>query len=239
MPGISFAVMTHNEIPQFHWMMEALAPAFAIIDEIVVIDDFSSPVCVDAIRSYEDKTPLRFYQRALNKNFAKQRNYMKAMCRGDLIFFLDPDEIPTRAVAMGLPAILNMMQTLDIDACTLPRRNVVYEASLPLHPSKIDLKGPDVLEDFLEDQVRILRNLPHLHWTRRLHEYVAGIRRGYHFPHELEFTLLHPKTKAKTTSGNLFYKSIRMRHLSRLKNSIYKRLPWRHPIEWVNASVPF
>src|SRR5436190_15103930 len=119
---------------------------------------------------------------------------MKSMCGGDLIFFLDPDEVPTRQVVTGLPAILNMMETLDIDACTLPRRNIVHEASEPLHPSKIDPKSPSVLQDSWEDQVRLLRNLPHLHWTMRLHEYLTGIRRGYHFPHEVEFALVHAKT---------------------------------------------
>jgi hypothetical protein len=73
----------------------------------------------------------------------------------------------------------------------------------------------------------------------RLNEYLTGIRRGYHFPHEPEFALLHPKTTAAASVGRAFYSSIRMRHLSRMRNSIYKRLPWRRPIEWVSAPVPF
>src|SRR5215468_6962949 len=96
---------------------------------------------------------------------------------------------------------------------------------------------PCILQDFWEDQVRILRNLPHLHWTMRLNEYVTGIRRGYRFPRQTEFALLHPKTTADAKVGRTLYDSIRMRHFSRMKNSIYKRLPWRRQTEWVTAAV--
>src|SRR5207244_2265508 len=90
MAQISVAMMTHNETAEFRWLMEALVPALDVIDEIVVVDDFSGPEFTAAVRELEDTMPLRFFQRALGKNFAAQRNYMKSLCRGRLIFFLDP-----------------------------------------------------------------------------------------------------------------------------------------------------
>jgi glycosyltransferase involved in cell wall biosynthesis len=92
MAGISVALLTHNERAEFEWLMAALRPARDVFEEIVVVDDFSDPDFVAAIRQHQRDLPLRFFQRHLRKNFAAQRNYMKSLCVGRLIFFLDPDE---------------------------------------------------------------------------------------------------------------------------------------------------
>src|SRR6266851_9155144 len=109
MAQISVAMMTHNETAEFRWLMGALVPALDVIDEIVIVDDFG-PEFTPAVRKFEETMPLRFFQRTLGKNFAAQRNYMKSRCRGRLIFFLDPDELPTPRVLRGLPEILRMME---------------------------------------------------------------------------------------------------------------------------------
>jgi len=237
MARISVAMLTHEETAEFRWLMETLLPAREVIDEIVIVDDFSGPDFVAAVRGFEAALPLRFHQRALNKNFAAQRNYMKSLCRGRLIFFLDPDELPTARVLHGLPKILEMMEALDIDACQLPRLNVGLPDDRLVHPLSVDLKD-EALTIVWEDQFRMLRNLPHLRWTMRLNEYLTGVRRGYRFPHTFEYALLHCKTKARQTHQRAFYRSIRMRHLSRMKNSLLKRLPWRRRTQWVAADVP-
>lgn len=237
MVKISVALLTHNEALPFQWLMQSLAPALGVIDEIVVLDDFSDPDCVEIIRRYEDRMPLRFYQRALQKNFAKQRNYLKSLCRGRLIFYLDPDELPSERLVMGLPKVFEMMERFDIDACTLPRINILHDSDQPPHPSEMNL-ADSTYKISWEDQTRILRNLPHLYWTMRLNEYLTGMRRCYRFPHSTDYALLHPKTVQWGLQQRAFYKSIKMRHLSRMRNSIFKRLPWRRPIEWVAAEVP-
>jgi glycosyltransferase involved in cell wall biosynthesis len=234
---ISVALMTHDEKTEFEWLMQALMPALDVIGEIVVVDDFSGPDFVASARQFEKTMPLRFYQRALNKNFAAQRNYMKSLCRGRLIFFLDPDELPQPRVIRGLPQILAMMEAQDIDACQLPRLNVWVEGGELPHPRSVDLNAPG-LTILWEDQTRLLRNLPHLYWTMRLNEYLTGIRRGYRFPHTLDYALLHVKTRERQVRQRVFYRSVHMRHLSRLRNSIFKRLPWRRETEWVAAEAP-
>jgi glycosyltransferase involved in cell wall biosynthesis len=237
MAMISVAMMTHDEAVEFRWLMEALTPALDVIDEIVIVDDFSGPEFTAAVRELEKTMPLRFVQRALGKNFAAQRNYMKSLCRGRLIFFLDPDELPTGRVLRGLPKILEMMEALDIDACQLPRLNVGLPGDRLVHPQSVDLRD-QALAIVWEDQFRMLRNLPHLRWTMRLNEYLTGVRRGYRFPHTFDYALLHCKTRARQTHQRAFYRSIRMRHFSRLKNSLVKRLPWRKDTHWVSADAP-
>ncbi len=237
MAAISVALMTHNETAEFRWLMEALVPALDVIDEIVVVDDFSDAEFIAAVREFEATMPLRFFQRALGKNFAAQRNYMKSLCRGRLIFFLDPDELPTARILRGLPKILQMMEALDIDACQLPRLNVWLPGDRLAHPRSVDLQQQG-LTILWEDQFRMLRNLPHLRWTMRLNEYLTGVRRGYRFPHSLDYALLHCKTQRRQVRQRVFYRSIRMRHLSRMKNSLLKRLPWRPRTQWVAADAP-
>jgi glycosyltransferase involved in cell wall biosynthesis len=237
MTRISLAMLTHDETAEFRWLMQTLLPAREVIDEIVVVDDFSGPEFMDTVREFEKSLPLRFFQRALAKNFAKQRNYMKSLCRGKLIFFLDPDELPTARVLRGLPKILEMMEALDIDACQLPRLNLWIPGERLLDPRSVDLEDKS-LRILWEDQFRMMRNLPHLHWTMRLNEYLAGVRRGYRFPHSRDYALLHCKTQARQDRQWVFYRSIRMRHFSRMKNSVLKRLPWRTKTQWVAAEPP-
>lgn len=235
--SVSVALLTHNEMPQFQWLMQVLTPALPLIHEIVVVDDFSEAACVAAIRSYEEKTPLRFFQRSLGKNFAQQRNYMKSLCRGEFIFYLDPDELPSDEIVLGLPRITEMMRRANIDACTLPRFNFLYEGDQLLHPRSFDLDNLKH-KPLWEDQYRILRNAPDLYWTMPLNEYLTGMRRCYRFPQSLRYALLHPKNIKHGTEQQAFYKSFRWRRLSRYRNSIAKRLPWRPRIAWVVADPP-
>lgn len=235
--GISIALLTHNETAQFHWLMQALAPALPMIDEIVVVDDFSEVGCVAAIRSYEGRIPLRFFQRSLDKNFAQQRNYMKSLCRGDFIFYLDPDELPSDEVVLGLPSIFQMMADADIDACTLPRFNILHESDRPLHPRSLDLNDPSYKVEW-EDQFRLLRNSPKLYWTMPINEYLTGMRRCYRFPQMPRYALLHPKATKYRQKRTEFYQSFGLRRLNRYKNSIAKRMPWRPKIEWIAAEPP-
>jgi glycosyltransferase involved in cell wall biosynthesis len=234
---ISVAMLTHNETAEFRWLMQALLAARDIIDEIIVVDDYSGPEFLAAVSEFKPLLPLQLHQRALNKNFARQRNYMKSLCRGRLIFFLDPDELPSEPLLRTLPAILDFMEKNDIDACELPRLNVWVEGTALPNPLSVDLADPTATI-LWEDQVRLLRNRPGLRWRLRLNEYVVGIRRGYRFPHTMEWALLHVKTKARQARQRVFYKSIQSRHLSRMANSIYKRLPWRKPTQWLALTPP-
>jgi glycosyltransferase involved in cell wall biosynthesis len=209
MSGISIALLTHNESSQFHWLMQTLAPAFPMIEDIVVVDDFSDAECAAGIRSYEGVTPLRFFQRPLSNNFAQQRNYMKSLCRGDVIFYLDPDELPSENVVLGLGKIAEMMARSEIDACTLPRVNILYEGDQPVHPKSLDTNDARNKVHW-EDQFRILRNLPQLYWTMPLNEYLTGMRRCYRFPQEPRYALLHPKSAKQATTQRRFYQSFKL-----------------------------
>ncbi len=233
----SLAMMTHNETAELRWLLDALRPGQGVIDEIVVVDDYSDPDCIAAIHAFGAHFPLRFHQRALERNFGAQRNFMKSLCRGELILFLDPDELPSPKVLKGLPRILEMMDELDVDVCELPRLNILIDTEEPVDPRGLDL-GAANLSVSWEDQVRILRNRPHLYWTRHLHETVVGYDRGYRFPRSLDYALLHGKTRRRKARQYAFYKTVHGRYVDRFKHSVRKRLGLLPAIEWVPAEPP-
>lgn len=219
--SISVAVMTHNETQEFKWLMAALEPARAIIDEIVVVDDFSDDEFVETVRSFEKTWPIRFFQRHLNKNFAAQRNFAMAQCRGRLVLFPDADELPSKRVLLGLPKLLAWMERENVDACYLPRLNVVVPGNDM--PDPFQTVDNAVFSNW-EDQIRILRKLPKLRFVRRVDELLAGIDRAYKFPHTKDFVLLHAKTTTRIERQQSFYRSIHLAAtLSKHWNSIAKR----------------
>lgn len=202
--------------------MAALEPARAVIDEIIVVDDFSGSEFVETVKSFGKTWPIRFFQRRLNKNFAAQRNFAMAKCRGRLILFPDADEIPSRRVLMGLPDLLAWMESNDIDACYLPRLNVMVPGNDLGEPLRT--LDDNTLYSTWEDQVRIMRNLRKLRFVRRVDELLAGIGRAYKFPHTKDFVLLHAKTSTRIRQQQQFYRSICLSTmLSKHWNSIAKR----------------
>lgn len=223
---ISVVVMTHNETQEFQWLMRALEPARGVIGEVVIVDDYSNADFLAVIRSYETNWPIRLFQRRLRQNFAAQRNFAKAQCRGRLILFPDADELPSTRLLLGLPELLAWMEAHNIDACTLPRFNIAFDGAVLPDPAGIDLADP-ALNATWEDQIRILRNLPDLRWTRRLHEYLIGARRIYKFPRSFDYVLIHAKTLRKVMKQRQFYRSLLTRHLSRHINSVVKRFGLR------------
>lgn len=81
---ISAVVLTKNEEKNIEKCLEALSWC----DEIVVIDDYSEDKTADMAK----KKKARVYQRRLEANFAKQRNYGLEKAKGEWILFIDADE---------------------------------------------------------------------------------------------------------------------------------------------------
>jgi glycosyltransferase involved in cell wall biosynthesis len=218
-PQISVAVLTHNETQEFKWLMRSLEAAKHLIDEIVIVDDYSSAEFVALVQGYKLTWPIKFFQRRLNKNFAVQRNFAKSQCSGRLILFPDADELPSKRILTGLPSLLSWMERENIDACYLPRLNVSLRGALR-DPMSLDIKQEP---HTWEDQVRILRNLPKLKWVKRIDEGLSGVESLYKFPRTNEFALLHVKTETRSEQQMAYYRTIRMRSLTKHWNSIAKR----------------
>jgi glycosyltransferase involved in cell wall biosynthesis len=233
-PQISVAVLTHNETQEFKWLMRSLEAAKHLIDEIVIVDDYSSHEFVALVQAYKLTWPIKFFQRRLNKNFAAQRNFAKSKCSGRLILFPDADELPSQRILTGLPSLLSWMESESIDACYLPRLNVTLPGPMR-DPLLLDWKTEP---HTWEDQVRIIRNLPRLKWVKRVDEGLSGVEMVYKFPRTEEFALLHVKTSARCEQQQAFYRSMWMRSLTKHWNSIAKRTFRRERSRVVAVSPP-
>jgi glycosyltransferase involved in cell wall biosynthesis len=84
MTGISAVIITKNEGKRIRRCLENLA----WVDEIVVVDSFSSDDTYEICRHYTD----RVYRREFD-NFENQRNYAIDIATGEWIFSVDADEV--------------------------------------------------------------------------------------------------------------------------------------------------
>lgn len=114
------------------------------------------------------------------KNFAERRNELNRLCKGDWIFQLDPDEIPT------VPLLEFVCNTLIADfpgkaeqvlpeAFAIARENVVSE----MPPEYAQQQGWTV--DYLgrvnwpDYQIRLYLNDPTIFWVKPVHETLCQV----------------------------------------------------------------
>jgi glycosyltransferase involved in cell wall biosynthesis len=108
---ISAIVLTKNEEKNIKKCLKSL---HQLVDEIIVIDDFSHDKTVKIAQDLGAKV----YQRKLNNDFSCQRNFGLQKAKGKWVFFLDADE----RVSSRLKA--EILKNLDI---TLYDRGKLYQ----------------------------------------------------------------------------------------------------------------
>jgi len=231
MARISIALMTHNEHRELGWLMAQLARHRDGFDEIVVVDDRSDPAFQALLERLRETLPITVYRRALDRNFAAQRSFLFARCRGEVIFWLDPDELPARLLLESLRGLADRLCRERLDAVSVPRANLVRDAAHEAPPA--DLAAAMTSETVVwERQPRIVRRRDGIRWTGRVHERLLGLERGLALPAGPDYALLHAKTRARQEAQNRFYRSIRLRHLDKLAKSLTKRLGRARPVAW-------
>lgn len=91
---ISAVVLAKNEEKRIIDCLESLYWC----DEIIVVDDYSSDLTVSVIESLENKK-IKIFERALNNDFAAQRNFALRKADFDWVLFVDADERVTDVLA--------------------------------------------------------------------------------------------------------------------------------------------
>ena len=206
---ISYAITTHNEVEEINRLLEFLVYKTDPEDEIVILDDFSNQETQQVFQSwtqqYGDVKKFKIEQRALNKNFAEQKNYLTRMCSGDYIINIDADEIPHETLISQIKQVLEIN---EVDLIWVPRVNTV-DGITQEHIDKwrwqINEKGWVNYPDY---QARIYRNVDYIKWVKPVHEHIEGAKTFSHLPPHEELSFYHHKKIEKQEKQNKFYGDI-------------------------------
>lgn len=118
---ISAIVLTKNEEGNIKECLESLKWC----DEIVVIDDYSEDRTVEMVK----KHGAEVYKRALNNDFASQRNFGLEKAKGEWVLFVDADERVSEALAREVSSIVNRESSM-YQGFYLKRRDFMWGKEL-------------------------------------------------------------------------------------------------------------
>lgn len=205
---LSYSILTHNEGESIETLLSLLVEFKDSEDEIIVVDDYSDDeLTIQILKDYQRNKHIKLFQRALNKDFASQKNFLMSKCTGDYIFNIDADELIKPDLIVNLKGILELNS--DIELYAVPRENTVDG----LTDAHIKKWGWNINEygfvNFPDYQYRIMRNQPDIRWTGKVHE------RPYSDSRKLsvgvipdEFAIEHHKSILRQEQQNNFYNSI-------------------------------
>lgn len=201
---ISYAITVCNEHKELQSCLEFISQRKRKEDEIVVqIDaDNHTEKVLKVIKSFN----LTINKFKLNNNFAKFKNNLKKICKGDYIFQIDADEIPSEEIVLNLHEIIK--SNLDIDLFLVPRINIVKGFT----PEDLNEFGwtqnSKKWINFPDYQYRIFKNTFYIKWKNKVHEQIVGATSGSKLPATEEYALMHIKNSDKQRSQNSLYEKI-------------------------------
>jgi glycosyltransferase involved in cell wall biosynthesis len=201
---ISYAILTHNEGQYVETLLSFLTSNKRPIDEIVIVDDYSTDELTKSILDkYKDQIILQY--RIFDGDHT-QKNYLNSLCTGDYILQLDADELVKPEFIEMLPQILE--NNNETDLFIMPRINTV-EGLTQEYIAKwrwnVNEKG---WVNFPDWQMRLYRNCDWVKWDGLLHSKIEGHKTYVFLPTEELFCILHPKQLERQVAQNDLYDKI-------------------------------
>jgi hypothetical protein len=210
MVKISYAISVCNEAEELNNLLAHLLPLIQKEDEVIILIDNTNTTehILDVIRRVEYSGGIGILPHGLNKDFANHKNKFLEKAKGDYIFQIDADEIPTKILIENLPYILE--QNPDIDLYAVPRINIVDGIT------EEDIKKWGWNQNnmgwlnFPDAQQRIFKNNGKIRWKNKIHEVLEGAQTASILPFEntTDFTILHKKSIDKQRKQNELYSTI-------------------------------
>ncbi len=204
--NLSYLVTVHNEGDSLEKCLVALALRDPE-DEIIILDDFSdNPRTLQIFSEWKGK--VNIVQHALDRNYGAHKNYGNELCKGDFIFQIDGDEIPSETLLVNLKAVI--AENPDIDLYCVPRINA-FVGLKPEHAKQWGWKLDEsptykrLRVNWHDPQGRIYRNNGNIKWNRRLHEKLEGFQKFASIPAEEDLALYHDKTIETQIKTNIRY----------------------------------
>jgi glycosyltransferase involved in cell wall biosynthesis len=117
-------ILTHNNA---RTIARTVASMVSLADDIVVVDDHSTDDTVAVVRAWAPRA--RVFTRALNHDFAAQRNFALDQVHHDWVLVIDSDEELSPALA---ESIRQALQQPRFEGYTCTRHNAMFDRYLPM-----------------------------------------------------------------------------------------------------------
>ena len=209
---ISYAIPVCNEHVELEKLLSFLIKHIDENDEIVVQCDQGNTThevhqVLGTFKAPKGlKDPLKVITFPLNGHFSNFKNNLKEHCKGDWIFQIDADELPTYHLIKNIKELLKLNPTTEM--FLVPRVNTVKGLTQE-HINKwrwnVNEKGWVNWPDY---QTRIIQNSPKIKWQNKVHEQIIGISTQGALPMEEEWCLYHPKDIGRQEMQNKFYDTL-------------------------------
>lgn len=204
-PVFSYAICVCDERAEIENLLYILDDSI-MCDEIRVLVDTTK--ITDEIYEILYRYKVHIHQRQFDGNFGEHKNYLNSMCKGEYIFNIDADEIPSYQLTQGIYKILQS----DAELVFVPRVNILQGASFEFLKAcnfRLDTRGfinwPDL-------QGRIYKNSEDIKWSGMLHERLSGIKKNViEIQHDPNLALWHVKSVQRMKKQDAYYKSLEVR----------------------------
>jgi len=119
---ISAVILTKNEEKNILDCLETLS----WVDEIIILDDYSSDRTVEVAKNFNFKT-LKIFEHALAEDFSQQRNFGITKTSSNWVLFVDADERVTEDLREEIhEALLDQSGKNDLNGFSLKRKDYMW-----------------------------------------------------------------------------------------------------------------
>jgi len=204
--NISYAITVCNEEEEIEILIETLRLLKRPQDDInVLLDAPKAPQSLtDLLYKYSSADIITLKESTFQGDFSQWKNELNRMCKGDFIFNIDADELPTAELIRHLPHFVEQ----GVEAIAVPRVNTV-EGITQKHIDKwrwkVNDKGWINWPDY---QMRVYKNSPTIKWVGKVHEQLGGYLTVSILPKDLSMYLVHSKKIDRQERQNQFYQTI-------------------------------
>jgi hypothetical protein len=208
---ISYAITVCNELEEVKKLIDFLHTNKRTEDEICVLLDKpkASQELIDQLHRYSSSDWITLKESVFQNHFANWKNELTQICKGDFIFQIDADELPSQELIEILPQLLETNPENEV--YLIPRVNTV-EGLTQEHVQKwgwrVNEKG---WVNFPDYQWRVWKNIPEIKWINKVHERLDGFKTYSALPLDIPLEncyLIHPKTIERQEKQNNYYNTL-------------------------------
>jgi len=122
MPFISYLVTTKNTGQELKILLDRLNK-YSQNNECIILDDYSDDTnTLQVLDVVSNNNFFKIHKHKLDRNYSEHKNYGKNQCKGEYIFQIDDDEMPSETLLESLNELIELNN--DVDLFWIPRINI-------------------------------------------------------------------------------------------------------------------